>query len=500
MNKVIHDKIEQYGGEIDRLSINCEFDKLKALLDEMIQFAESEKCIEDDAAFNYYLGTGLGTYSDYLVRSGKAYTDSNVIETRRLSMLYLRRGIVLYDPAIHTDPRAKLRILTNYANGLDTAGRVIEALRIYREVLQTNSNFSIALGNYGRALQFLANMVNDSGHFEDIHCYAYQALKKAVTIEDPDLHNQAIDAFTKAINDYEVSFSKDMLAEPIVYDRYEIGKTDEEVMYRKWCLRNHLFLNPLNDVIETESAFAHDPLTITTYTEDNDDLDAESSNSAEPPRWFAMLNQLKEEYIYARYLCFAGFETDGKVHFADREVKLILSSYDYPSYSIRIEHLKNSFRILYSILDQICFFINDYWKLGIPERGVSARNICKANNYPRENVPLNSLYWLLCEFFETYGDDELQPEKRLVVLRNALEHKFVKIHKYNWDKKLQIESDSFYHISEEEMKKQTMRLLTLIREALLYLVYAVGVDESKRKHSSKSVVLYLSDYSDEWKE
>ena len=86
-------------------------------------------------------------------------------------MFYLRKGIALFDPAIYDDPKAQLRILTNYANGLDTVGRVIEALRIYRQVIGINKQFSIALGNYGRSLQFLANMVNDGGHFRELHCY-----------------------------------------------------------------------------------------------------------------------------------------------------------------------------------------------------------------------------------------------------------------------------------------------------------------------------------------
>ena len=96
-------------------------------------------------------------------------------------------------------------------------------------------------------------------------------------------------------------------------------------------------------------------MTIATYTEDVYAADSVSGNPAEPPRWFAMLNQLKEEYAYSRYLCFEGCEKYGDVHFADKDVKLSLASYDYTNYSIRIEQLKSSFRILYSMLDQICF-------------------------------------------------------------------------------------------------------------------------------------------------
>ena len=43
-----------------------------------------------------------------------------------------------------------------------------------------------------------------------------------------------------------------------------------------------------------------------------------------------------------------------------------------------------------------------------------------------------------------------------------------------------MESDSFYHVSEDDLRRYTMRLLELAREALLYLVYAIGIDERKK--------------------
>ena len=499
MTEEIRKRIDQYGAEVDRLSIGGEYDKLKLLIDEMEQAKNADEEIKRDAAFNYYLGTACGAYSDQLVRSGKNHTDSDVIVLRRTSMYYLRKGLASYDPSIHTDPRAQLRILTNYANGLDTAGRVIEALRIYRKVLTINEHFSIARGNYGRALQFLANMVNDDGHYKVLHCYAYQAVKKALSIDDPDMHEQAIAAFQHIVNQYEASPSRNILAEPIVNKEYELGKTAEEKEYRTWCLRNHLFLNPLNEVVERDSAFAHDPLTIITYTEDIHASDSVSGNPVEPPRWFAMLNQLKEEYVYARYLCYEGTEKYGEVHFADKDVNLSLASYDYVNYSIRIEQLKSSFRISYSLLDQICFFVNEFWKFGLNERDADAYHICKKLSTPQDNIVLMALYWVLCEFFEKYGEAETASEKDLAVLRNALEHKYVKVHEYEWKKALKIERDSFYHVSENDLREHTMRLLELTREALMYLVYAIGVEESKKENTDKSVPMPLTVFLDEWK-
>ena len=68
-----------------------------------------------------------------------------------------------------------LPIYTNYANDLDSCGRVIEALRIYRKALSITDSFGMATANYGRALSFYANMVNAPGHYQDLHCHAYQA-------------------------------------------------------------------------------------------------------------------------------------------------------------------------------------------------------------------------------------------------------------------------------------------------------------------------------------
>ena len=498
MNKDLSEKINEYGAKVDSLVMNRDYEGLKSLLDEMIDFLGENNTAKEDASFNYYFGTGLGTYADYLVRTGRDYFDEEVVSLRSTSMYHFRRARNLYNPKMHRDPRAKLRLLTNYANEIDTIGRVIEALRIYREILDVNEEFSIALGNYGRAISFLANMVNDTGHYRDLHCYAYQAIKKAINTPDPDMHEQAIKAFEEQINEYEESPSARILAEPIRYDEHLLGDDCEERDYRRWCLEKHLFLNPMNEVREIETAFAHDPLTITSYTEFVGEKELAEKSATNPPRWYAMLNQLKEEYVYARYQFYEG-NKNGDVHFADKEVKLSLASYDYSNYSIRIEQIKSAYRGLYSMLDQISFFINDFWKLGLGEKQADAYHVYNAKNYPRDNIALGSLYWVLREFYETYKGAEQASEKKISILRNALEHKYVKVHGCEWDGKLQIDDDNFYHISEEDLKKYTMRMLQLCRESLIYLVYAIGIDDSKKDKSEKVANLSVSDFPDDWK-
>ncbi len=180
-----------------------------------------------------------------------------------------------------------LSIYTNYANELLSCYRVIEALRIYRKAISINNEFSMCIGNYGRALNFYANTVNDPNQYNILHCYAYLSIKKAVTISDDNLHEEAKKYFMKVVAKYDSLNIKDLLSSSIAFDKYDLGEI-EECDYRKWCLRNHLFLNPLNDLIEQETAFAHDPLTITQFTEYIVKSEVTSKSSGSPPKWYSI--------------------------------------------------------------------------------------------------------------------------------------------------------------------------------------------------------------------
>ncbi len=486
-------KIEQFGKQIDEIIALAQPEKLYIFLSELQQFAEKDG--KEYPEIYYYLGTGYGEYISLLIRDGKTKSDPQVLTNRNKAFRFFRCAIDSIEKSVLNDPRLFYRILTNYANCLDTAGRVIEALRLYRMILDMNPSFSIARGNYGRSLQFLANMVNDSGHHNELHCYAYQAYKVAVEVDDSEIYEEAKRSFQGSVVYYEKSPIADIIKKPIKNKKYSLGNKQES-KYRRWCLENHLFLNPLNEVQEFESAFAHDPLTITTIVE----LDPDKRINVDPPRWFAMLNQLKEEFVYSRYLCYTSFENSDEIHLADKNVTLSLGGFDYASYSIRIEQIKSAFRLLYSMLDQICFFANDFWDIRLRERDADAKHLVKKENYPYDNVAMTSLYWVLSEFYDVFGNDEDPAEKNLCTLRNAMEHKFVKVLSFGEDDKtLSIKNDQFYHIKQDQLKNNTLRYLRLVRESLMYLVYAVGINESRKGKQEKSISLSVQDYPDELK-
>lgn len=422
----------------------------------------------------------------------------SITSYQKQSLFYMRKALAIYKETNCNNKTLLLSIYANYANELLSCYRVIEALRIYRKAISINNEFSMCIGNYGRALNFYANTLNDPNQYNILHCYAYLSIKKAVTISDDNLHEEAKKYFMKVVAKYDSLNIKDLLSSSIAFDKYDLGEI-EECDYRKWCLRNHLFLNPLNDLIEQETAFAHDPLTITQFTEYIVKSEVTSKSSGSPPKWYSMLNQLKEEYIYSRFLCYEGSEKSRQLHYADRGVLLSNADYNMVNYSIRLEQLKSAFKNLYSIFDQIGFFINEFWELGFSEREASAAKVFECSHYPTDNVALTALYWSNCEFSEKFGNADKASERDLKILRNALEHKFVKVHEYDYNGNLQIEDDGFYHIGEEQLKALVLRLLELSREWIIELVYAIGIEESKKEKRGDAVYLNVYDFDDQWK-
>lgn len=136
---------------------------------------------------------------------------------------------------------------------------------------------------------------------------------------------------------------------------------------------------------------------------------------------------------------------------------------------------------------------------GLPERHADAHNVFNYKKYPKHNIALTAIYWSYHEFIEKFGNADSASEEDLKTLRNALEHKFVKVHEYLSADKLQIEEDDFYHISESKLIKSTLRLLELAREWIMELVYAIGIEESTNSSGDAVIHLNILDFDDEWK-
>ena len=486
----------------DKATYDNDLERIETLLDEAQKLVDSEN--EPSQAYLFY---SMGTvYNDFSKLKGLSFHES---VKKRLYLFRKSIGIIekeeymdkLYEPYMLG---FKEVLYTNYANALDDCGRKIAAIDYLKKVLAINDSFGMALGNLGRAYQHYASLEYDETHRDIFHHYAYECFVDALKSNDPNTHQEAKKLFQSRIDCYDSEYVDKVLKPKWNFSQFSYDDPDEYV-YRKWCLNHGLFLNTLNDLLVAESCFMADVIQLPDMITD--------INSK--PVFHGMFSQLKQEYIYARYLYYKSMGVFAEPLYADKET-YILSYTDYAQYSIRLEQLKTSFKTLYSIFDKISYFINCYFDLGIKEHDITFRSIWfeegghGKNKYhykntldPNSNFALATLYWINKDFYDSFEDSPNPELKRIKEIRNALEHKYVKIYASFADPVLNDISDGLaLYISEEELAEVTMKLLKILREAIISLSLSVNIAEKPKREETKDnliVPMSLMEYEDDWK-
>lgn len=486
----------------DQAAIEKDATKLEAEIRE----AEYILCEEDEAS-QAHLYYSLGTAYDELVE-----LTGNDEEKGTEKILYcFRRSIEIIESERFNDKAylqfvsmLKKNLYTNYANVLERCGRKIAAIEQYKKALSVCSDFGMAFGNLGCAYQYYGFLDYDVNHCNLLHNFAYRYLQKAIESEDPNVYEDAKKSFKAAIESYPPEYIENVLNSEWCSKPYEYADP-EELAYREWCLVQGLFLNTLNDLPIVDLSFAGDVLQLPDMLVDVDD----------GPIFHGMFSQLKQEYIYARYLYYSTFFSEKETHFADKET-YILSHTDYAQYSIRLEKLKTAFKTLYGMFDKIAYFLEHYYDLGMRENHINFHSIWqesagygkgkyayKNTLKPKDNIALRALYWLSKDFFEKFDASPNPALTRIKDIRNALEHKYVKIYDPLITGYTEEYGDGLaLYISEEEMYDITMQLLKIIREAIINLSLSVNIAEVPKRKEAKGKVaipIRLMNYEDDWK-
>lgn len=422
-------------------------------------------------------------------------------------ILHLRTAAALARSNGTTGQRLLCPVLTNLGNLLNTVGRFVEAVPCWDSVLDIESRFGMAIGNRGYAFFHYAREHYDHSHSAYLLRAALLDMREALSHGlTPEAHN----SFGSLVVHIEANLDAGFVSSPLS-DKQPTEMDRAETDYRKWCLRHCLFLNSLNDISAVWSA-ASDIIMLPSMV----------VPVGHGPVHLSFFNQLKQEFVSARYLYYQS-EISRNPHFSDKEV-LQSDTFDYPSYSLAVEQLKCAFRMAYSVLDKIAFFLNDYLKLGIPERQVAFRTMWYARTKQQRvlhpslagsrNWPLRGLFWLSKDFSEDRPgfQDVIEPDFRdLVTIRNHLEHKHLKLHQDYWPGRTPTSDTMFpfavdslaYSIRRSEFASKTLRLLKTIRAALIYLSLAVCREESRRKNSEmadrKTLDIAFPMWPDEWK-
>jgi tetratricopeptide (TPR) repeat protein len=371
-------------------------------------------------------------------------------------------------------------ILNNLGNRLRVAGRFIEAIECWKQVLVIEPKFGMSLCNLAIRFKDYSEIIEDPGAQTLLSYAAY--LKATEAIDSNAIYTHTADDRTKEPVAKLKTELEDALNLPGLREYGPFGRPSEKtdpasIEYEAWCLNNVLYLNALND-IGPHKVLAQDSLGLPTHVVP---IDAQHTYSS-------YFDQMKQEYGSARWLLYDGTRRTGP-HFSDEDVSVSVCD-PRAVYSLSIEKVKAAYRVAYSLFDKIAFFLNTYMTLGIPEKWVNFRSIWRgAKDKPvRSQFDLTSnpgfcaLFWLAKDFFDSETDDVSEPEARkLNEIRNHLEHKYLRVSASDAPK--QVPDDLALTVSRAEFEAKALRLIRLARAALIYLVIGVRFEEGRRAPS-----------------
>ena len=427
-------------------------------------------------------------------------------------IIYLRRALGS-DGFQELDALRRCQILTNLGNLLNTVGRFVEAIGYWDKALAILPSFGMAQGNRAYGLITYANALYDTGQQPIFLRHAHAGLRTALSSKPDDVcgvDQWARDIFKEKLAWLEATLMPEFLSQGTQMDDFPLGDSEDEIKYRRWCLRRRLFLNPLND-LGPYSIAARDVLTTPSIVVE----------LGEGMHFQGFYNQLKQEYASARYVYYEG-TTSTTPHFSDKDV-LLFNTLDYPCYSLAVEKVKIAFRMAYSLLDKVSFFLNHYLALGIPKRRVGFRSFWYAGQERQrglrpefetcDNWPLRGLFWLSKDLYENTPEfrECLEPDaQELDVVRNHVEHKYLKLHENLWagpsdeGTVFGVRPDTLaFSVYRSHFTAKALRLLEITRAALIYLTLTIHAEEKKREQArpKKGLVLpMLADtWEDEWK-
>lgn len=397
-------------------------------------------------------------------------------------------------PKINKNDRFLLPILTNYANLLNGRfGRIIESLHFYNKALSLDPTFAMALANKGYVQSLFAYVIDERAKAVLLH-EAYVnitiAIKKGLDLGPKKYFQSIITDIIEPIypdvslNGYDISCK----------GKLKNRKTFED-FYRRFCIENDLYLNPLSNSHHCDAAL-YDPLIIK-------NMIVNKEEGKKYLRFSSYFNQIKQEYNFARYLAAQSFYKDPSSKFIDDDVVLI-DTLEFSAYSIFLEQARASFRISYSILDKIAFIVNDYFNLGLKEREVSFRKLSNIRNKKILELlfPLRNPY--LAAILDLANDFENDHFKNIRDLRNTFEHRFKNVHLFSFTNNIDpnISSAETDILTTKNFRNLLIELLIIIKSSIFYLALMIDFEERKKISEiddSKIAVIPIADLTNELK-
>ncbi|SDC96827.1 LA2681 family HEPN domain-containing protein [Niabella drilacis] len=470
----------------------------KNAIERGLGFSEKQKLDNfsdyEKATFHYFVSNGWAYLQRFIQTLNSVEFWAFQTPEIENQVIHLRMALTLTNN--FDSPELKSQILINLGNTFSHIGRFVEATQYWQKAMRIMPGFGMAVGNLGFGLAHYARALYDEGHRFLFCQFAYKYLVEASTRDD--VYKEGQDGFKYVAETIKERYGADNLKNIKPLTDFSLGNSKEETAYREWCIQNTLFINPLNDFL-SENIVGHDCFYLPTITLDLD----------QPPVYHTIYNQIKQEYVSARFLYYEGINQT-EVHFSDKENKQ-MDTLDYSLYSINTEKLKIVFRVCYSLFDKIAYLLNEYLQLGLNPKDVSFRKIwcskSRKNNQSElnpiiinsQNWPLRGMYWLskdLVEFESQFSKAILPEAQQIATIRNFIEHKSFKIVEYG--ETGLTDNDLTFQITRDEFEEKVYVLMQMARSAIMYLSFAIHIEEQK-KEKKPSIPVTFYELKDDYK-
>lgn len=438
-------------------------------------------------------------------------------------------------------------VLTNFGNYLSSIGRVFCAQYYWDQAIKIDNN-PVAFVAKAQGVIFRSSQLYDQSHVHIHYYFANQLIKQAYKNMDALEEEQKTPLREKGdLYDFNCWYQKHFQDTDFAYlkEYKQKTKTKAEFRYLVWSAENKLFLNDLNDLFENEFVF-QDILGLPDMMyKINSSLSLKESLV-----YHSNLDELRNEYTYARFLIFQASEIKSEAqHFYNKTYPHVYDTL-HAIDNLKTSQMKSAFRILYSIFDKISYFLAKYLDLKMNDYKISFSTVFREksnkNVIPRyelkdsKNYFLHALFYILKEIESDQqgGHDKVSEintrgkieKPRLAMIRNCLEHRSFRIvddfgyelnvkfdmtskfayeqlkdQKKNLIEQGKIESFEYLEILEKikekekkanyilemplsEFENSLMDLVRLVRNALMYLSFAVQFEE-KMKDESEGLIL-----------
>jgi tetratricopeptide (TPR) repeat protein len=412
---------------------------------------------ESEISVGQYYNLANGYISLWDLEKKDSLKDGKIAESYFKAKHYFRKALDLAKkPAQSIDPILRAQINTNFGNCLCSVGRDVEAFSIYDSALKFDKNFGMALGNKAIALQYLAFLAHGHTHLFLIESRRFyqEALKQSTPEDAHRIFQKGYDAVNSFILKHkEMKPETHTNSEPISqFHRFS----------RDFCIKHQLYLTPTTFVGKKNEVVFGDPMFISGFIENLD-------NEHIVNRHITFLNQIKQDFILARYLLIQSQYRSTVVDTIDKDV-ILFDPLEYSLHNAYIEFLKLSLKLTMDTFDKIAQFIREYCEIKNPSaknthfRTIWTQGKSRDTIRPEFASRKNKFLFALFDLSLDLRDNGYYHE--IYEFRNAITHRFLIVHEMMTPEE---HTNVTSRISREDLLETTIIAMQLLRAAVMYL-------------------------------